>query len=40
MKICEEAGIDVTRKAIWRDRRRILGDLKDRDLKRWLEQKE
>jgi len=36
MKICEEAGIDVTRKAIWRNRKRILEGLKDDELRRWL----
>jgi hypothetical protein len=39
MKICEDAGIDVTRKAIWRDRQRILSGLKDGDLRTWLEQR-
>ena len=40
MKICDEAGIDVKRKAIWRDRQRILSGLKDEKLKKWLEDKE
>lgn len=39
MKICDEAGIDITRKAIWRDRQRIISGLKDTELKMWLEQK-
>ncbi len=39
MQICEEAGIDITRKAIWRDRKRILKGLKAGKLKTWLEQK-
>jgi hypothetical protein len=39
MKICEEAGIDITRKAIWNDRNRILSELKDETLKKWLEGK-
>ncbi|MFC1844243.1 HEAT repeat domain-containing protein [Thermodesulfobacteriota bacterium] len=39
MKICDEAGIDVTRKAIWRDRQRILSELKDEELKKWLNSK-
>lgn len=39
MQICEEAGIDVTRKAIWRDRQRILNGLKAGELKTWLDQK-
>lgn len=36
MKIAEEAGIDVTRKAIWNDREKILQQLKEGELKRWL----
>jgi hypothetical protein len=36
MKICEEAGIDIAQKAIWRDRQEILSGLKDDGLKRWL----
>ncbi len=39
MKICDEAGIDITRKAIWRDKRRIISGLKDAGMKAWLEQK-
>ena len=39
MRICDEAGIDITRKAIWRDRRRIISGLQDGDLKTWLEQR-
>lgn len=39
MKICDEAGIDVKRKAIWRDRQKILSGLKDEKLKKWLEDK-
>lgn len=39
MKICDDAGIDITRKAIWRDRQRVLSGLKDAELKAWLEQK-
>ena len=39
MRICDEAGIDITRKAIWRDRQQIISGLKDGDLKTWLEQK-
>jgi hypothetical protein len=39
MKTCDEAGIDITRKAIWRDRQRIISGLKDAELKAWLEQK-
>ncbi|EGV16132.1 Peptidoglycan-binding domain 1 protein [Thiocapsa marina 5811] len=39
MRLCDEAGIDVERKAIWRDRKQIAAQLGDSDLKRWLEQK-
>ncbi|MBE9572728.1 MAG: hypothetical protein IMF11_19045 [Proteobacteria bacterium] len=40
MKICDEAGIDVTRKRIWSDRQHILQGLKDGELKKWLEEKQ
>ncbi|MCS7135301.1 MAG: hypothetical protein RMJ39_10055 [Deltaproteobacteria bacterium] len=39
MQICEKAGIDITRKAIWRDRHTILKGLKAGELRTWLEQK-
>jgi len=39
MKICDEAGIDITRKAIWRDRQRIIVGLENGGLKTWLEQR-
>jgi hypothetical protein len=39
MRICDEAGIDITRKAIWRDRQRVISGLKEGDLKAWLQQK-
>jgi len=39
MKICDESGIDIKKRAIWRDRQRILSGLKDDDLKRWLQDK-
>lgn len=39
MKICEEAGIDITQKAIWKDRNDILQELEDEDLTNWLKQK-
>jgi len=39
MKIYSEAGMDITRKAIWRDRDEILRGLEDRELKRWLHQR-
>jgi hypothetical protein len=37
MKICTEAGIDITRKEIWRDRQTILSYLPAGALKKWLE---
>lgn len=40
MKICDDAGIDVKRKAIWRDRQTILSTLEDEELKKWLEDQE
>jgi len=36
MKICDRSGIDITKKAIWQDRDRILQGLRDKDLKKWL----
>lgn len=36
MRICEEAGIDVRQKAIWRDREKIAAGLGDGEMKRWL----
>lgn len=39
MKICDEAGIDITRKAIWRDREEIIKGLTDKKLKYWLQEK-
>ena len=36
MKICDEAGIDITKKAIWNDRQQIVSRLKNGDLKAWL----
>jgi hypothetical protein len=39
MQICDEAGIDVTRKRIWNDRKQILRGLDDGKLKKWLEQR-
>jgi hypothetical protein len=38
MQICEQAGIPIKRKAIWRDRLPIARALNDGDLKRWLEE--
>jgi hypothetical protein len=39
MKICDEAGIDIRRKAIWGDVSEILDGLEDEDLKAWLKQR-
>lgn len=39
MRICEEAGIDIKGKAIWRDRQLILNGLEAGELKTWLDQK-
>ncbi len=39
MMICDEAGIDITRKAIWGDAQPIYIALKDGDVKKWLGQK-
>jgi hypothetical protein len=36
MKICDEAGIDVTRKRIWSDRQWIIQGLEDGELKDWV----
>lgn len=36
MRICDEAGSDVTRKAIWKDRDRILTRVSEPDVKDWL----
>ena len=39
MRICDEAGINITRKNIWRDKQKILGGLTNGDLKKWLQGK-
>lgn len=39
MKICDEAGINITRKRIWRDRNTVLRGLPENELKRWLKAK-
>ena len=39
MKIAEEAGSGITRKATWKDREKILQQLKEGELKRWLRQR-
>jgi len=36
LQICDEAGIDITQKAIWRDREEIMKGLKDAGLRKWL----
>jgi hypothetical protein len=36
MKICVEAGIDITKKNIWRDRETIISKLPAGELKNWL----
>jgi hypothetical protein len=40
MKLCDQAGIDLTRKAIWRDRHRVLSGLGEGPLKAWLAQQQ
>jgi hypothetical protein len=37
MRICSDAGIDITKKRIWRDRQTILNNLPDGSLKTWLQ---
>jgi outer membrane protein assembly factor BamD (BamD/ComL family) len=39
MKIVDDAGIDITKKAIWHDRNLILQGVEDESLKTWLEQR-
>lgn len=39
MKICKEVGIDITKKAIWQDRNRIIKGLTNKELKEWLQEK-
>jgi len=36
MKLCDELGVDITRKAIWRDRQRVLRVLGNGSLRTWL----
>ena len=38
MRICSEAGIDITTKAIWRDHPRILSGVEASEVKTWLEE--
>ena len=40
MKICDEAGIDVTKKRIWYDRQTVLNGLADGEIKTWLQTKQ
>lgn len=37
MKLCHEAGIDIRKKAIWRDRASILVGIPNPELRKWLE---
>jgi hypothetical protein len=37
MKICAEAGIDITKKRIWRDKETIVSKLSAGELKNWLQ---
>jgi hypothetical protein len=37
MQLCVEAGIDIRKKSIWRDRREIVEKLEPGELKTWLE---
>jgi hypothetical protein len=40
MQLFDQAGMDVTERAIWRDRQQILLGLQDGDLKRWLQSRQ
>lgn len=40
MKLCDKAGIDITKKSIWRDRNRIIEGLKNEKLRNWIQEKE
>jgi hypothetical protein len=39
MRICDAAGIDITRKRIWNDKQTILSGLTDDELRNWLMKK-
>lgn len=39
IRICDQAGINIKKKSIWRDRQMILGGLEDGELKKWLADK-
>jgi len=36
MRIIDDAGLDITKKAIWKDRELLLKNVKDPRLKEWL----
>lgn len=36
MKLCEDAGMDITKKAIWQDRKKIYNGLPEGPLRKWL----
>jgi len=40
MKICDEAGIDIVKKAIWHDRQRIFKGLDHIGLKKWIKKRD
>ena len=40
MKICDEAGIDITKKRVWYDRQTVLNGLPSGDMKTWLQTKQ
>ena len=40
LEICDQAGIDITKRAIWRDKQKLVEGLKDERLKKWLEDKQ
>ena len=39
MKLVGDAGIDITKKAIWQDRDKIVKGLQDENLKEWIQQR-
>jgi hypothetical protein len=39
MQICDQAGIDITRKAIWNDRPTLMSGLDDQLLRNWLKRR-
>ena len=39
MKICQSSGIDITKKAIWQDRRTIATEVADTRLREWLQRR-